>query len=75
MTTQAIIGIHGDTVPAGAIVDGKIAYAYVAFFGNKKKCAGYATPKALEILKADGKQVSIELFEVGADIPNLMDGE
>lgn len=68
-----MIGICGDTVPEGAIVDGKIAYAYVACFGGKAKCAGYATPKAQEILKLDGCEVTVRYFDNGVPIPNLID--
>ena len=67
-----MIGIRGDSVPADAIVNGKIAYAYVAVFGGKAKCAGYATPKALEILKKDGYEVSVKYFDNGVEIPNLI---
>lgn len=68
-----VIGIRGDTVPEAAIVDGKIAYAYVACFGGKAKCAGYATPKAFEVLALDGYEVATRYFDIGADIPNLID--
>jgi hypothetical protein len=68
-----MIGIRGDTVPESAIVDGKIAYAYVACFGGKAKCAGYATPKAHELLALDGYEVTVRYFDNGVEIPNLID--
>ena len=71
--TEQMIGVMGDTIPQAAITNGKIAYAYIDLIGGKRKCAGYATPKALEILKLDGYGVTVECFDNGVEIPNILE--
>ncbi len=67
-----MIGICGDKVPNDAIINGEIAYAYVRIGPTRFKCAGYATPKALEIIRESNEDVRVVMYP-GNDYQEIHD--